>query len=138
MSFQLIEYAEASPEVRVVYDDIMATRKIDWVNNFWKAMANHPQTLKRTWESLKEVMGPGQLDPLVKELIYVAVSVTNNCNYCIGSHGAAARKAGMDDAMLGELMAVVAMANETNRLAIGYQVPLDDVFKGAVMESSGS
>lgn len=133
MTLQLIEYEAASAEVRAVYDDIMATRKVDWVNNFWKALGNHPATLRRTWESLKQVMGPGSLDPLVKELLYVAVSVTNNCNYCIGSHTAAARKAGMDDAMLGELLAVVAMANETNRLAIGYQVPLDEVFRGAVL-----
>ncbi|WP_374439592.1 carboxymuconolactone decarboxylase family protein [Pseudomonas panipatensis] len=137
MSLQLIEYAQASAEVRAVFDDIMATRRIDRVNNFWKALANHPATLRRTWESLKEVMAPGSLDPLVKELIYVAVSATNNCNYCIGSHSAAARKAGMDDAMLGELLAVVAMANETNRLAIGYQVPLDEAFKDAVLAPAG-
>lgn len=137
MSLQLIEYEQASAEVRAVFDDIMATRRIDRVNNFWKALANHPATLRRTWESLKEVMAPGSLDPLVKELIYVAVSATNNCNYCIGSHRAAARKAGMDDAMLGELLAVVAMANETNRLAIGYQVPLDEAFKDAVLAPAG-
>ncbi|SDH42569.1 carboxymuconolactone decarboxylase family protein [Pseudomonas panipatensis] len=137
MSLQLIEYEQASAEVRAVFDDIMATRRIDRVNNFWKALANHPATLRRTWESLKEVMAPGSLDPLVKELIYVAVSATNNCNYCIGSHSAAARKAGMDDAMLGELLAVVAMANETNRLAIGYQVPLDEAFKDAVLAPAG-
>ena len=126
---KLIEYGEASPEVRAVYDDIMATRKIDWINNFWKALANHPPTLKRTWESIKEVMAPGAIDPLVKEMIYIAVSATNGCEYCIRSHAASARKAGMTDAMLGELMAVVGMANETNRLASGYQVEIDEQFQ---------
>ena len=106
----------------------MATRKIDWINNFWKALASHPPTLKRTWESIKEVMAPGAIDPLVKEMIYIAVSATNGCEYCIGSHTASARKAGMTDAMLGELMAVVGMANETNRLANGYQVEVDARF----------
>ncbi len=125
---RLIEYGEASPEVRAVYDDIKATRKVDWINNFWKALANHPPTLKRTWESVKEVMAPGALDPVVKEMIYLAVSVTNGCEYCIRSHTAAARKVGMSDAMLGELMAVVGMANETNRLANGYQVEVDPQF----------
>lgn len=129
-SKHLIEYANASPEVRAVYDDIMATRQVDQVNNFWKALARHPQTLRRTWESLKEVMvADGELDPLTKELIYIAVSVTNNCGYCVDSHTAAARKAGMSEAMFGELQAVVAMANETNRLAIGYRVPLDAAFE---------
>ena len=122
---KLVEYDDAPPEVRAVYDDIMATRKVDWVNNFWKALAHHPPTLKRTWESVKQVMAPGALDPLVKEMIYVAVSVTNNCEYCIVSHTAGARKAGMTDAQLGELLAVVGMANETNRLANGYQVEID-------------
>jgi AhpD family alkylhydroperoxidase len=126
----LIEYENAGPEVRAVFEDIMATRKVDQVNNFWKALARHPETLRRTWESLKEVMAPdGALDPLTKELIYIAVSVTNNCGYCIGSHTAAARKAGMTEAMLGELMAVIGMANETNRLAVGYRVPLDAAFE---------
>jgi len=125
----LIEYADASPEVRAVYDDIMATRKTDWINNFWKAIAHDPATLKRTWESIKQIMGPGALDPLTKELLYVAVSVTNGCGYCIASHGAAARKAGMSEAMFGELMAVVGMANETNRLANGYRVPIDAAFE---------
>lgn len=120
-----IEYADATPEVRAVYDDIKATRNVPDVNNFWKVIAHHPATLRRTWESLKEVMGPGALDAAVKEMIYLAVSVTNNCTYCIRSHEAAARKAGMTDAQFGELMAVVAMANETNRLANGYQVELD-------------
>jgi AhpD family alkylhydroperoxidase len=122
---KFVEYAEASPAVKAVYDDIMATRKVDWINNFWKALASDPPTLKRTWESLKQVMAPGALDPLVKEMIYVAVSVTNNCEYCINSHTAAARKAGMSDAMFAELLAVVGMANETNRLANGYQVEVD-------------
>src|SRR6266851_10362885 len=125
----LIEYAEASPEVRAVYDDIMTTRKTDWINNFWKALANDPPTLKRTWESVKEVMGPGALDAVTKEMVYLAVSVTNGCGYCIASHGAAARKAGMTEAMFGELMAVVGMANETNRLANGYRVPIDAAFE---------
>ncbi|MGA8570216.1 MAG: carboxymuconolactone decarboxylase family protein [Candidatus Binataceae bacterium] len=125
---KLIEYREASPEVRAVYDDIMATRKTDWINNFWKTLANYPPTLRRTWESVKEVMAPGALDPLVKEMIYIAVSATNGCEYCIRSHTAGARKAGMTEAMLGELMAVVGMANETNRLANGYQVEVDKQF----------
>ncbi|HYD70720.1 carboxymuconolactone decarboxylase family protein [Azospirillum sp.] len=120
-----IDHADALPEVRAVYDDIKATRHVPDVNNFWKVLAHHPATLKRTWESLKEVMAPGALDPAVKEMIYLAVSVTNNCTYCIRSHEAAARRAGMTDAQFGELMAVVAMANETNRLANGYQVELD-------------
>jgi AhpD family alkylhydroperoxidase len=128
-SVKPIEYADASPAVRAVYDDIMATRKIDWINNFWKVLAHDPASLKRTWQSLKEVMAPGALDPLFKEMIYLAVSVTNNCEYCIGSHTASARKAGMTDAMLGELMAVVGMANETNRLANGYRVELDERFE---------
>ncbi len=123
---QLIEYEEASEEVRAVYDDIMATRGTDWVNNFWKALAQHPESLCRTWESVKQVMAPGALDPLTKEMLYVAVSVTNNCEYCITSHVAGARQKGMSEAMLHELMAVVGMANETNRLANGYQVPVDE------------
>jgi AhpD family alkylhydroperoxidase len=122
----LIEYEDASPEVREVYDDIMATRKIDWINNFWKALAHDLPTLRRTWNSIKEIMAPGALDPLTKEMLYVAISVTNQCGYCIASHTAAARKAGMNDAMFAELMAVVGMANETNRLASGYQVEIDE------------
>ncbi len=133
---KLIEYADASPEVRAVYDDIMATRKIDWINNFWKAIANDPKTLKRTWASIKEIMAPGALDPLVKELLYVAVSVTNACDYCITSHIAGARKAGMTDAMLHELMAVVGMANETNRLVNGYRVEIDERLAKAAAKSS--
>ena len=125
---KLIEYDQANPQVRAVYDDIMETRKVNWVNNFWKVLANHPPTLKRTWESVKEVMAPGALEPLVKEMIYLAVSATNGCEYCIRSHTAGSRKAGMTDAMLGELMAVVGMANETNRLANGYQVEVDEPF----------
>ena len=125
----LIEYADASPEVRAVYDDIMATRKTDWINNFWKALANDPATLKRTWADIKQIMAPGALDPLTKELIYVAVSVTNQCGYCIASHTAGARKQDMTDDMFRELMAVVGMANETNRLVAGYQVEIDPQFK---------
>ena len=125
----LIEYEDASPEVRAVYDDIMATRKIDRVNNFWKAIAHDPVTLKRTWESIKQVMAPGALDALTKELIYVAVSTTNNCGYCITTHTASAQKKGMTDEMFVELMAVIGMANETNGLATGYQVEIDDQFK---------
>jgi len=124
----LIEYQDATPEVRAVYDEIMATRKTDWINNFWKALAHDPVTLRRTWQSIKEIMAPGALDPLIKEMLYVAVSVTNQCGYCIASHTAAARKAGMSDAMFAELMAVVGMANETNRLASGYQVEIDERF----------
>ncbi len=125
----LIEYQDASPEVREVYDDIMATRKTDWINNFWKALAHHPPTLRRTWKSIKEIMAPGALDSLTKEMLYVAVSVSNQCGYCIASHTAAARKAGMTDGMFAELMAVVGMANETNRLASGYQVEIDERFR---------
>src|SRR5437763_14788868 len=125
----LIEYDQASPEVRAVYDDIMATRKTDWINNFWKALAHDPATLRRTWTSIKEIMGPGALDSLTKEMIYVAVSATNLCGYCIASHTAGARKAGMTDAMFAQLMAVVGMANESNRLAAGYQVEIDERFK---------
>jgi AhpD family alkylhydroperoxidase len=125
----LVEYENASPEVRAVYDDIMAVRKIDWINNFWKAIANDPTTLKRTWEDIKQIMAPGALDPLTKELIYVAVSVSNQCDYCIASHIVSARKTGMTDEMFKELMAVVGMANETNRLSAGYQVEIDEQFK---------
>jgi AhpD family alkylhydroperoxidase len=125
----LIEYEQATPDVRAVYDDIMATRKTDWINNFWKALAHDPATLRRTWESVKAIMAPGALDPLTKEMVYLAVSATNQCGYCIASHTAAARNAGMTDAMLAELMAVVGMANESNRLASGYQVEIDERFK---------
>ncbi len=124
----LIEYNAASPEVREVYEDIMATRNTDWINNFWKAIASDLPTLRRTWASIKEIMKPGTLDALTKEMIYVAVSTTNQCGYCIASHTAAARKAGMTDEMFAELIAVVGMANETNRLASGYQVEIDEKF----------
>lgn len=125
----LIEYKDASPEVRSVYDDIMATRQTDWVNNFWKAIANDPAMLKRTWADIKQIMSPGALDLLTKEIVYLAVSATNQCGYCIASHTAGARKAGMTDAMFKELMAVVGMANETNRLVAGYQVEIDEKYK---------
>jgi len=125
----MIEYGDAGPEVRAVYDDIMATRQTDWINNFWKALAHDPATLRRTWESIKQIMAPGALDALTKEMIYLAVSASNQCPYCIASHSAAARKAGMSEPMFGELMAVVGMANETNRLASGYQVPIDERFQ---------
>jgi AhpD family alkylhydroperoxidase len=125
----LVEYKDASPEVRAVYDDIMAVRKTAWINNFWKAIAHDPVTLKRTWEDIKQIMGPGALDPLTKELVYVAVSVSNQCDYCIASHTVSAQKKGMTDAMFKELMAVVGMANETNRLSAGYQVEIDEQFK---------
>jgi AhpD family alkylhydroperoxidase len=124
-----IDYADASPQVRAVFDDIKRSRQVEDVNNFWKYLANDPALLRRTWESVKDVMAPGALSPLVKELIYVAVSVTNGCGYCIASHSASAHKAGMTDAMFGELMAVVGMANETNRLANGYRVPIDEAFE---------
>ncbi|HEU4921966.1 MAG TPA: carboxymuconolactone decarboxylase family protein [Burkholderiales bacterium] len=125
---RIIEYAEASAEVRVVYDDIMKSRGVDWVNNFWKALANEPALLARVWAQVKQVMASGALDPLVKEMIYVAVSATNGCEYCTYSHTAAARKKGMTDAMFLELMAVVGLANQTNRLANGLRVPVDPQF----------
>ena len=124
----LIEYPEAPREVRAVYDDIMKTRNVDWVNNFWKALANDPAELRRVWEQVKQVMAPGALDPLVKEMVYVAVSATNGCEYCTYSHTAAARKKGMTDAMLMELLAVVGLANQTNRLANGLRMPVDRQF----------
>ncbi|WP_265518009.1 carboxymuconolactone decarboxylase family protein [Nitratireductor luteus] len=125
----LVEYEVANDEVRAVYDDIMQTRGTDWVNNFWKVLAHDPALLKRTWESVKEVMGPGALDPLVKEMIYVAVSATNGCTYCTYSHTASARAKGMSEAQLMEVMAVVGMANETNRLANGLRPPVDEAFR---------
>ncbi len=124
-----VEYDDAGPEVRAVYDDIMLTRNTDWINNFWKALAHDPATLKRTWQSVKGGLAPGGLDAVTKEMLYLAVSASNQCAYCIASHTAAARKAGMSDAMLSELMAVVGMANESNRLASGYQVEIDEAFK---------
>ena len=128
---RFVEYEDAAPEVRAVYDDIMETRGVDWINNFWKALAQDPPTLKRTWESVKQVMAPGALDPLTKEMIYVAVSVTNGCEYCINSHLAGARGKGMTDAMLAELMAVIGMANETNALVTGWQVDVDEKLRDA-------
>jgi AhpD family alkylhydroperoxidase len=128
---KMVEYDSAPAEVKAVYDDIMATRKIDWVNNFWKTLASHPPTLRRIWTGVKEVMSPGRLDPLTKEMIYVAVSATNNCEYCIHSHIASARAKGMTDQMLAEVLAVAAMANQTNRLANGYQIPVDVQYKPA-------
>ena len=125
---RLVEYAEAAPEVRAVYDEIMQARGTDWVNNFWKALAHDPALLRRTWENVQQVMAPGALDPLVKEMIYVAVSATNGCEYCTYSHTAAARKKGMSEAMLMELMAVVGLANQTNRLANGLRIPVDPQF----------
>ena len=122
-----IEYSHASIEVRDIYDEIKLARGVQDVNNFWKYLANDPVTLRRTWTSLKEIMGPGALDSLTKELIYIAVSATNNCAYCIRSHTASASSKGMTDAMFGELMAVVGMANETNKLVHGYQIPIDSV-----------
>src|SRR5580700_6452821 len=125
----LIEYKDASPEVKAVYDDIMATRKTDWINNFWKAIARDPATLKRTWEDIKQIMAPGALDPLTKEMIYVAVSVTNQCHYCIASHTVSAQTNGLTDTKSKELMAVDGMANETNKMVTGYQVEIDQQFK---------
>ena len=128
-AMRMVEYEDASPAVRAVYDDIMTTRKVDAVNNFWKVIADDPATLKRSRESLQQVMQPGALDPLIKELIYIAVSVSNGCGYCIASHTAAARKRGMTDEIFHELMAVIGMASETNRLATGYQVEIDPSLK---------
>src|SRR3954470_12825964 len=125
----MIQYSEASTEVRAIFDDIMVTRKTDTINNFWKTLAQHPATLRRTWENIKEVMAPGALDPLTKELIYLAVSATNQCQYCMASHTASARNKGMTDEMMGELMAVIGLANQTNALAVGFRVPIDDQFK---------
>ncbi len=121
----LICYEDATAEVRAVFDDIKATRNVADVNNFWKALARHPETLSRTWQSLKQVMGPGAIDPLTKEMLYLAVSVANGCRYCMASHERAARRLGMSEQMFGELLAIVAMACETNRLAEAYDVPLD-------------
>ena len=128
-TIELIEYEAASPEVRQVYDDIMATRGVDWVNSFWKALAVDPVLLQSTWNRIKAVMAPGTIDALTKELIYIAVSIANSCQYCINSHTAAARKKGMSDEMLAELMAVVGMANQTNALANGFQIEVDEAFQ---------
>ena len=124
-----IEYADASAEVRAVYDDIMKTRKSDWINNFWKVLAHDPATLKRMWANVKEVMGAGALDPLTKELIYIAVSVTNGCRYCIASHGAGATAKGMTQAQYAELLSVIGLANETNRFAVALDMPIDERFR---------
>ncbi len=128
-TFGLIEYKDASAEVKAVYDDIMATRKTDYINNFWKAIAHDPALLKRTWADLKQIMGPGALDALTKELIYIAVSVTNNCHYCIASHTASAFGKGMSPEAFKELQSVIGMANETNKLVTGYQVEVDERFR---------
>lgn len=125
----LIDYEAASPRVKAVFDDIRAARQTDYINNFWRALANDPATLERTWESVKQVMRPGALDALTKELIYVAVAATNGCAYCTASHTAAARAKGMTPEMFGELMAVTALANATNRLANGYRVEVDALFR---------
>jgi AhpD family alkylhydroperoxidase len=125
---KMIEEHEASADLRAVYDDIKAVRKTDWINNFWKALATHPPTLKRLWTNIKEVMAPGALDSLTKEMIYIAVSVTNNCPYCIASHTASARTKGLSEAQWAELVAVIGLANETNRLATAYGVPVDPQF----------
>ena len=123
-----IEYANASAEVRAVYDDIMATRKTDWVNNFWKVLAHDPATLRRVWNNIKQVMGPGAIDPLTKEMLYLAVSASNGCRYCIASHGAAARSKGMSEAQYSELLAIVGLANETNRMVTALDVQVDSQF----------
>jgi AhpD family alkylhydroperoxidase len=127
---KILSDAELGPEAAAVFADIRATRKTEFVNNFWRGLAHDPELLRRTWESVRQVMAPGALDPLTKELLYVAVSIANNCEYCIRSHTAAARAKGMTDQQFMELVAVVGMASETNRLATGLQVPVDDVFKG--------
>ena len=126
---RMIEYDQASDEVRAVYDDIMHTRNVDWISNFWKTIASHPPTLRRTWDSLKEIMADGALDVRTKEMVYLAISANNGCDYCIASHSVSARRAGMTDEMFGELMAVVGMANETNRLVNGFQVDLDEALR---------
>jgi AhpD family alkylhydroperoxidase len=130
-SSRFIEYQDASPEVRAVFDEIMATRKTDWINNFWKALARDPAMLKRTWESLKQIMAPGALDPVTKELIYLAVSMTNQCSYCVATHTVAAANKGMTEAMFTEMMAVVGLANQNNALVAGYQVEIDERLKTA-------
>jgi AhpD family alkylhydroperoxidase len=128
-AFGFVEYEQASPEVKAVYDDIMITRQVDWISNFWKSIAHDPALLRRTWNTLKEIMRPGALDSLTKEMVYLAVSASNQCHYCIASHTAASWKAGMTDSMFGELMSIVGMANETNRLVSGYQVEVDERFQ---------
>lgn len=125
---KMVEDGAAPKEVQAVFDDIKATRNVDWINNFWKVLASSPATLQRIWSNVKQVMAPGAIDPLTKEMLYVAVSVTNNCEYCIHSHTAAAKAKGMTDEMFAELLAVVGLANETNRLANGYRIPVDERF----------
>ena len=132
---EMIEYEEASPDVRQVYDDIMTTRGVDWINNFWKVLAVQPELLRRTWNGVKEVMEAGAIDAVTKEMIYLAVSVTNGCEYCIKSHTAGARKKGMSEEMLSELMAVVGMANQTNALANGFQIEVDEAFRRGGLSS---
>ena len=127
--FKKISESEATGKVKEIFDEIKEARQITEIPNFWKTMANSPETLERTWRSLQQVMGKGELDPAVKELIYVAVSITNNCEYCIKSHSLAARKEGATDGMINEMIAIVGMANETNRLVEGYQVEVDDFLK---------
>ena len=131
---KLIEYNMASDEVKSVYDDIMSVRKSDWVNNFWKALANQPRLLKDTWNTIKSVMAPGSIDPLTKEMVYIAVSASNSCNYCTNSHTAAARAKGMTDEMLMELMAIVGMANKTNAMANGLQIEIDESYKNGGLQ----
>jgi|TARA_B100000686_G_C16010159_1_gene580882 AhpD family alkylhydroperoxidase len=131
---KLIEYNMASDEVKSVYDDIMSVRKSDWVNNFWKALANQPRLLKDTWNTIKSVMAPGSIDPLTKEMVYIAISASNSCNYCTNSHTAAARAKGMTDEMLMELMAIVGMANKTNALANGLQIEIDEPYKNGGLQ----
>ena len=131
---KLIEYDMASDEVKSVYDDIMSVRKSDWVNNFWKALANQPRLLQDTWNTIKSVMAPGSIDPLTKEMVYIAISASNSCNYCTNSHTAAARAKGMTDEMLMELMAIVGMANKTNALANGLQIEIDEPYKNGGLQ----
>ena len=131
---KLIEYDMAADEVKSVYDDIMSVRKSDWVNNFWKALANQPRLLKDTWNTIKSVMAPGSIDPLTKEMVYIAVSASNSCNYCTNSHTAAARAKGMTDEMLMELMAIVGMANKTTAMANGLQIEIDESYKNGGLQ----
>jgi AhpD family alkylhydroperoxidase len=125
----LIEYEDASPEVRAVYDDIREVRQTDFINNFWKGLANNPAQLRRTWEQIKVVMAPGTIDAMTKEMIYVAVSVANSCEYCIHSHSAAARAKGMTEEQFGELLAVIGLAHHTNGLVSTLQLEVDEAFR---------
>jgi AhpD family alkylhydroperoxidase len=125
---KLLSDAELSPEARAVFEDIRKTRQTEFVNNFWRALAHDPKTLRRTWESVKEVMAPGALDPKIKEMLYVAVSIAHGCSYCIHSHTASARAKGMTEAEYNEMIAIVGMAAETNRLVTAFGVPVDDAF----------